>query len=83
MRPRREVLLTTFADPSTSLSAPEILDAAETQLTFRCGWMSGEPPQPTARRLALAEVGAGPADTSARAAEVAARRAHLRWRWRT
>ena len=61
----------------------------EALLTLRWFWATGDPPQPATRLVKLADVRAAlPADTpfvsaADRRAELARRRAHLAWRFRT
>jgi hypothetical protein len=57
-------------------------------LTFRGAWLTAAAPQASTQLVAFAEVGnfvgdAGSVDPTARAAQVEARREHLRWRFRT
>jgi hypothetical protein len=61
----------------------------EALLTLRWFWAAGDPPSPSTRVVKLGEIrDAFPADTpivdaAARRAEIAQRRAHLAWRFRT
>ncbi len=81
-------LVVAHADPG----APNWLDASGRRnglLTYRAFWTSGDVATPTTRVVPIGEVGAAlppetpVVDAAERAADLAARRRHLAWRFRT